>query len=609
MAKLLYDMQLSFEGGQDSSLPPSRLPDTQIASGMNITTAKGVVSPRFAYDRQALKFPEGGYVYRFNKVISFETLFYGGKFQAQAPYQVGDKYYQVIVISGVIFLIHQKDMDVIVLTLNRDTQLDENAPRINWSAAGRFLVLFDYPSSPIIIDGQTARRADPEKSELPTSNLGVYNNSRLVFANAGNEFSAGDNVGNLLTPDAPVTINEILGGGPYVGEIYQAPSEYNRKITALARLQATDDSTGIGSVLVATEKEIFAYNTRVPRSEWGAGQFGSMLMYDAGIVGQRAHVNVNSDLFFVSADGQLRTLSTGREDQRKWARVPISVEMQNWVKNTPQDLLKFTTLTYFKNKIFWAIRPYRIPARKLDGKPILDIAHMGMGVLEFDNISRMGQDSPASWAGIWTGIRPMDMNVNDERMFVMSKDYYSRNQLYEVRPDLTFDRAGNQRRKIRSTIYTREHFFQDMFNLKSLQSVELGVSDIQGDFSLEVKWRPSHSYDFLQWVNFNHSAPVEHKDLSTSKITQRVPLAFRELKFGLPDVAEGHPITRDLYDNVKRVQLKITLSGDNWKLNQYRIAAASLGESQTEFFQEKLPQDPIEITTPESDWDYEEFGI
>lgn len=609
MPKLLYDAQFSFEGGQDASLPPDRLPENKVAAGINITTARGVVSPRFAYDRKALKFPKGGYTYRFNKTIQFDTLFYGGKFQAQAPYQSGDNYYQVVVISGVIFLIHQTDMDVLVLTQGKDTQLNESTTRINWSAAGRFLVLYDFPSRPIIIEGQTARRSDPNRSELPASTMGVYNNSRLIFANAGNEFSAGDSIGNLLTPDAPVTINEILTGGPYVGEIYQAPSEYNRKITALVRLQATDDSTGIGSVLVATEREIFSYNTRVPRAEWGVGQFGSMLMYDAGIVSPRAAVNVNSDLFFVSSDGELRSLSTGRDDQRKWARVPMSVEMKNWIQYTSPDLISYTVLTYFKNKVFWTIRPYRILSRKLDNKHIIDVAHMGLGVLELDNLSRMGSDSPPSWAGVWTGIRPMDMNVNNERMYIMSKDYYSRNQLYEVLPELTYDRAGKQQRKIRSTIYTREHFFQDIFSLKSLQSVELGVSDIAGDFSLELKWRPSHSYDFLEWVNFNHSAPVKHTELCNGKIKQRVPLAFRELKFGLPDTLQGHPITRDLYDNVKRVQLKITLSGDNWKLNQYRLTATSLGENTTEFFQDKLPEDPIEISTPESDWDYKEFGI
>jgi hypothetical protein len=617
MAAPLADGQLSFEGGQDASLPPSRLPENKFHSGINISTSRGIIRSRYGYERKTLKFPEGGYAYTVNHIVDFKKVFETGKFQAMAPYQIGIKHYIVVVISGIIYLINQDTYDVTVLTIGRDTQLNESAARINWSPAGRFLVLFDFPSKPIIIEGQNARRANPDLNELPTSNLGVYNQSRLFFSNIGNEFTGGDPIGNLLTPNAPITAEEItLSGSPYFAEIYQAPSKYDAPISAMATLQVSDTSTGIGPLLVATKKEIFVYNTVGPRESWitrsgtaDSGQFGKSISDNAGIAGARAFVNVNSDLFFISSDGQMRSITVSKDEQRKWARVPMNVEVSNWVSYLSPDLVDFSTLTYFKNKIFWTVRPYRIFAKRLNGNRILDIAHSGLVVLETDNLSRLGVFSAPSWAGLWTGIRPLDMCVTNERMFVMSKDYYSRNSFYEVDPELKVDRTQQgERRQIKGVIYTREHFFQDMFSIKSLENVELGVTNISGQFEVGVDFKPSHSANFLFWSNFKHKVPVAYKTFMDGEIPQKKAISFRELKFGLPDSEVGHPITDDLYDRVKRVQLRITLKGDSWEFNEYRLQANAVQENSTEFISDNLTQE-ADKEDSYSDWTYEEFGI
>ena len=78
------------------------------------------------------------------------------------------------------------------MTIQGGSQLDEAADRINWSPAGKYLVIFDFPAYPVIIEGLLARRADPALLEIPRSVLGTYNQNRLFIANAGNEFTAGD---------------------------------------------------------------------------------------------------------------------------------------------------------------------------------------------------------------------------------------------------------------------------------------------------------------------------------------------------------------------------------------------------------------------------------
>jgi len=605
------DGQLSFEGGQDASMPPSRLPQNKYAGGVNVSTSKGVISPRYGYERKTLTFPSGGYSYRFNKVANFKVLFETGKFQCMLPYEIGGKAHLIVVISGVIFLINIDTYVASVLTLNSETQLNESAPRINGTVAGRFAVLFDFPARPIIIEGHVASRSNVDFDEVPVSNMGTYNQSRLFFSNFGNEFSAGDPVGNTFTPYAPVTITEIvLEGSPFFGDVYQMPSRNNNAITAMATLQRSDESTGIGQLITATKEEIWAYNTDVGRDEWLAGKFGIQISDKAGIAGNRAYTNVNSDIFFVSGDGQLRTLSAAQNEQKTWARVPISSEVDNWISYISDELIPYSTLTYFNNKIFWTVRPYRIPARRLDGSPILDVAHSGVVVLDTANVSRMGSEAAPAWDGLWVGVRPMDMCVVQEHMFIMSKEYYSRNALYEVDPELKFDRTHEgKRRQIQGTLYTREHFFNDLFDTKKLVTIELGISDIKGQFEVGIDWKPSHSSNFSFWSSFKHHIPVEYRTITGGDIPQRQELAFRELKFGMPENVGGHPVTKDLFDHVKRVQLRIIIKGDNWQLNEYQIVSESQIETDTEFLREdELPVE-TEMTEPYSDWTYEEFGL
>lgn len=609
MTQLVPDGQLSFEGGQDSSLPPSRLAQNKYERGINVTAANGVIRPRYGIERKKLSFPRAGYAYRFNRSADFENTFNVGKFQAAAPYRIGNRFYAVVVISGVIFLVNLDSYEVTVLTIDRSTQLNETSDRINWSDAGRFLVLYDFPSRPIIIEGQTARRSDPDLYELPAANLGVYNQSRLFFSNYGNEFTAGDPVGNVAALNAPITVEEIVTPTDFYGDIYQINSRYDAPITAMATLQNTDSSTGVGQLLVASADQMFAYNTIDGRDTWTQGKFGKSISDHVGVAGARSLINVGADLFFISSDGQLRSITTTQTEQTKWAQVPMDLEVSNWKAFISPDLIKYSVLCYFRNKLFMSARPYRIKAQRLDGRPILDVAHSGILVFSTDNISRLGSDSAPAWDGLWIGCRPLEMFTTNKRMFVVSKDYYSRNTLYEMDPDLSYDRTENgQRRQIKGTVYTREHFFEDMFALKKPKNIEVGISDIKGMFEVGIDYKPSHSANFLYLSNFKHFVPVEYKNIASPDIRQRKAMSFRELKFGFPDSTEGHPVTDDLYDRVKRVQLKITLKGDSWQLNEYRLTANVMTESSTEFLPNNLPE-KAEYEEEYSDWTYEEFGL
>lgn len=607
---LLADGSTTFLGGQDASKVPHLVPPESYFAGVNISVQNGVPIPRWGVHRKKLNFPDSGIVQPDGKTLTYREIFHSGRFQAAAPYSIGGTYYVLVVINGLIFLIDQDTYDVSVLSITDGSTLNGNAARINWSPAGAYMVLFDFPNVPVILQGSTARRAVLTDFEVPISVLGAYNQNRLFIANAANEFTGGDPAGNLATPNAPITFEEIEAvGSPYLGQIFQLSTNYNNDpITAMGFLQVTDTSTGIGPLLVATNKAIYSYQTQNPRSTWEAGQFGSVFIEGAGIAGARAFSNVNSDLFFLSSDGQVRTAAMSREEQKKWARIPVSKEVQNWLKYWDKSLISYGVVGYFQNKLFVTANPYRTNALNSERNPIYDVTHGGIVVLELDNLATIKRDGVPAWAGLWTGVRPLDFVTNNDRFFVMSKDEEFSNQLYEFDPATTYDTADGLVRQVRAIIYTREFDFENHFQNKSAHSLDVAIANVQGDLSLDVKFKPAHGSRFVEWQTFTHLAPWRSCSGPTScSINGLLPHNFRDLNFGEPkDGKVCDAVSNLYYDTFRKLQLKIIIEGTYWELEGFKIKAKPL--PQNEFITACAVYNPVELCGECSDdWSFGAF--
>lgn len=616
------DSQISFEGGQDVSLPSTKLEPNKFVAGINVSTAKGVLRPRFGFCRKALNIQKGGYSYAFNKIADFNLTFRAGLFQAYAPYRIGNKFYQLVVICGLIYMIDQSDFSVRVITLNANTQVNPVAKRINWFVAAKYIVFCDFPNRPVIVENGVARRSRVSLNELPVLSLGTYNQNRAMFSNASNEFTGGDPAGSLSAPLAPITINEILAGGPFAADIYKAPTDHDSPLTTLTTLQSIDTSTGIGSLIAASSDQIFSYDTTQPRVNWSTeNSFGTCLSYQAGIVDQRAQININSDLFFVSKDGALRALSSARDEQYRWARTPMTLPAENWIQYYDPDLIKYSRICYFKNKIYWTVRPTRVVALRLDGSPILDAAHAGLLVLDMSNVARGQEDIPTNyarginepmpaWDGIWLGVKPMEMMINDDRMFIMSKDSGT-NQIYEVTPDQSIDRTDEgYRRPIRSIVYTRDYFVKNIFQDKELVRFESNITDILGKFKYKVKYKPSDAPSFIDWGTFELDVLNGYTDFPKGVIKERTPVALKELNLLAPNVRDAsNPVTKDLFQSIKRVQFRLELEGDSWQLNEFAIFANLKDIDLTKKETQQITEDVEAFKNLTGDFEYKEFGL
>lgn len=572
MADLIADGSNSFLGGQDASKIPDRIAKDAYWKGVNVTTANGSLSPRWGNTKRNLTFPSGGIEFSPRRITTYKTIFTTGRVQALIPHFVGTQFYLIAIINGVMFLINQDSYEVQIIEVS--PRLNENLDKINWSIAAKYIVIFDFPDFPVIIDKFEARRSNPDDNEVPISVLGAYNQNRLFVANAGNEFTAGDPAGSLFTPNAPITFNELVTpASNFFGQIFQLPTDF-QSITAMTFLQNVDSSTGIGQLLVSTKDTIHSFNTVVPRAEWQAGQFGTMFTYNAGIVGSRAYTNVNSDLFFASSDGQIRTASMSRDEQKKWSKIPISREVKNWLKYWDKSLAKFCIFIYFKNKILVSCNPYRVEAKTISGAKITDYAHGGFVVLNLDNISTLGETGRPVWDGLWTGIRPTESCINNERLFVMSKDFAGVNNLYEILPETTIDVADGNIRYVESIVYTREYDFESGFQDKTIHSADFFVENIQGDFELDVKYKPSQSEGYLDWRTFKHNAPWRDCNVPLNFTSGYAGHQFKTITIGSPNEEEGcNPVNQDLYRNFRKIQLKLKITGKYWEIHEFKLKA------------------------------------
>lgn len=573
---LVEDAQGDFLGGQDASKSPDRIAENAFASGINISVKKGIVHPRWGFEQLSLIYPDTYFTDRYQRRRYYKQLFDGGKFQLAAPYYIGPLQYIVLVIAGTIYLLNPDTYVLSVIDIDDGSRLNSRASRLNWAAAGQSLVIFDYPSYPVILTGLTARRANPADYEIPVSVIGTFNENRLFIGNAGDEFTAGDPVGSSAAPDAPLTFQEILAvGSTYYGEVFRLPTnDHNDPISYMGFLQSADTSTGIGPLLIGTTRTIFSFNSQNERSTWTKSQFGSSFIYNAGIAGPRAFANVNSDAFFISSDSYVRTLSMSRQDQGRWSRVPISRPVENWFKVKDPTLTQFSFVSYFRNKVFFSVNPFRTSA--LDFATlgsISDYAHGGLVVLELDNfVAGMGASPTPTWAGLWTGVRPMDMINLADRAFIISKDNEHVNRVYEVNPDFNYDTFEQKVRFVRSRIYTKQYLFKNPFLNKELHSADINVGNIAGDFHLELKYKPSHACDFSKWKEFRYNAPWRSCGMPSDDILNGFcKHTIRDLTFGAPDEVSCNEATQDESSLFRKVQLRFTITGAYWELYEYLI--------------------------------------
>ncbi len=591
---MLYDGNISFAGGQSGGILADRIQADQYAAGVNVSTRNGALSPRPRFVQIPLRFRSNA------EHLKYWTLFRQGKFQCACYYRSSSGSFHIVVISGRIFAVDPlsgkiQHVPIDIPAGEDQSKTDTMHPRlrrINFAIAGRFLVLFDWSQQrPIIMDGLKARRAGTQSvfrtvnnvttelivPEIPPSRLGTFVQNRLFIGNEAHEFGAGDPVGGL-NADAPITFEESLApSSQYNGQFFSlGTTNVNNPITYMGYLQFADTSTGYGPLVVATDNSLYTFAANQPRSQWETGQFGALSLYNAGIAGPRAGVNVNSDLLFMSGDGQVRSLNMSRDDQSKWANAPMSREVSNWIVANDPSLLRYSVAASFGNKVFFTVNPFTTTAILENGVQCFDVAFRGLVVLELDNVSGMGTNARPSWAGLWQGVCPMEIcnGIYDgsHLLHLWSKDPGSVNNLYAVTDDSSYDVFEGARKPVVSRVYTRLFDFDSRFKNKRNAGADVKLTNIEGTNRFDLRYRGAMNGNFAKWREFFFGAKTNCEGRASNELpSNHSPGSIRELHFGSPVEALCECITNEQSDYLRAAQLRMTIKGANWMLEDLRL--------------------------------------
>lgn len=599
MGEQVYDGYLSFQGGQNEGNLPDRIGEDQVKRAINCTFANGAIAPRPGYRSVRLMFED-----MLIEGRTIEQVFKTGKFQALAPYRAEHTGWILIaIISGIIFRIDPVTFDsanVTVQSVEDGSRLNQFVRRYNWTQAGRFFVIFDYPNSPILIDGDVARRSNIHrmdivagvplpKPEVFPSVLGLFIGNRLWVTNQVHEFTAGDPVGGINS-DAPITFEEVLvQSSPFYKQAFSLgfPNSTN-PITALAMLQLPDTSTGIGPLIVSTEDTIFYAPANTTRDKWDTTTFTTVLIFRSGIIAQRAGVNMNSDFVYVSRDKAIRAISTTRNAQQRWSNAPISKEVSPFLNMGDTELLDTCFASTHLNKIFFGAAPYRVAATSLQGDAIFDEAHTGLLVLELDNVSSLGtsqysgaplvSSSSPVWAGLWTGLRPMEVTRISQETYIMSKDFGNINRLYVLDSDISWDIFEDKEVDIPARVYTRDMVFGKPFMLKKEQQISYSFANISGQFLFSAARKRSVDSSYIPWGSYSYEAKSQscRAELELSNV---VPHGIQDLNLGGAIQEACDPLTEQNYSSFKKLGLRLDIRARSWRLDNLNIRAEGIPES------------------------------
>jgi hypothetical protein len=182
-----YDGNASFEGGMDSSRFPNLIPINSFATGLNIVCRNSSVSTRNGWSEATLSADSVA-----NTDIG-QFLNYG--FQGGTPYlKTTGKTVLVCVVKGRVYEI---DLDTNIVTqkypIGPSTATTRSATARNYFCqAGRYLIIQDGLSKPLIYNSSSISEANETSTDVPKGTVMAYGQGRLFVLINDSEVKAGD---------------------------------------------------------------------------------------------------------------------------------------------------------------------------------------------------------------------------------------------------------------------------------------------------------------------------------------------------------------------------------------------------------------------------------
>jgi hypothetical protein len=589
MGDTLIDGTLAWTGF-NAGLTADRIQKSEAHTAINATFKNNSVGCRDKFIHKPITVTSAGK----ELGISYQDIFDKGKFQGERQLVQGTEKYLISVRGGIIFKVDLKRQVAQVLRTFTDDRISKYHRRVNIGPAGRYMVIHDWPNMPVIIDNGKARRSNHyavdfrnlPAPEIPASRMGVFLQDRYWIANTS-QFTAGDRIGVVDT--APLSFIEVLTqNAAFVNQFFNLGYGFsNQDITAMGYIssrnsQSKIQSTDYGPLYLATRGSFHIYSAEIPRDLWmTTNNFGRLELKGVGVVGQRAHSIIGSDVMFQDIHGQVHSLTKNQNDVRSgWSTTIISREVSNWLHDCNKDYLDIGIITHHKDRVYIGAKPARRIISQYRGQIEYDYYHQGIAVLELNNASTLNEQATPAWAGLWSGINPMEITSVDDELYITSKDADGFNRTYLVDENAEFDEVFNTKKPVRSRIYLRAYDCEQPLRDKKEQSVELSMGRIRKALKVLVYRKPLHLWKYALWNKFEFN-PICRPPSCDGGFAPGVAAGFKGIFFGDSIDKPCNTVTNEPGTVFRESQVMIDITGSDWKLDKVKFKATAEGESES----------------------------
>lgn len=519
----LWDGWQAATGGQDAGKNPALIGSDQFAQLENCVCRGGWLKTRPAFTQMSLNYTNPTFSYDLDGFspsdgsevgqLSNEWFHNSGMFQCASFYAPpGSEACMMASIGGRLFRCvprPNKSIEVYEVPIP-DKRNRVNIPLVYMVQADRFNITQDGESTPIIYDGTSARRANPD--EVPAGNEMAYGMGRLVVVRqSSREIIFGDLYGSHAGPDPGLSVLKFTETG-FLAEGGSATTPFSLgQIVACIFYPQQDTASGNGELLVFAEKGMASFFLSLPREQWKDSAFQRLGLLEIGGRGHRSFTAVNGDIWFRSEDGW-RTYRQARAEIHGWLQLPLSTEVDNYLNFDTPEFLKFGSSIHFDNRLIMTCNP--VPNMRFDLDPDEGYQrwpasyNQGLLALDFDVLSSFGTATKPAWDGHWSNLKTYQLVVGAfngvERAFAFGPKVINGVQdsigtdIFEISLNDTADYNG----PITSTAVSRSMTFEQPFNEKKLYDGDNWHDQIRKNTTVSVSYRPDQTPDWLPWQTY-----------------------------------------------------------------------------------------------------------
>lgn len=532
-------------------IDPLYLPESAVQRAVNVTFRGLSPKTRPGYHARSLEADNPQFT------RSFELGYLQGAFELRPD---AGPPVMVLVVSGRIFL-WDPETGVIIRQDAPQGPMAPNAERVWGCQRGGELVIQDGVNRPRIVVPGNTRISRSTAREVPVGTSMAQGHGRLSVASVHRRsFLSGDHelaVG--VVPDVGLftftDTDYFLGGGAM-----QPPGEFG-PIVGQAYVSQYDTSTGVGALVVFSERGVSAYATNLPRTEWAAKDISLAILPGAnnGALSPDAIVAYGEDLFYLSPEG-LKSVRTARATNLPHQIVNLSGDVYPIWSATGSSLRRFSSMVAHDSRLLYTVGPEQV---RPDGRPPRVVFR---GLLAY-NLDRLDgrQDRPIQ-DGLWTGLQIQRVVTVAGRAFAIAW-YDDRNTIFEIDSAFTHDRAPDGvDRAIKSELWFRSEVFEAVNQWKRAVAAGVGIRSIVGRVEVTLNAIVDRYPRLLRWGSFDHSAGYRIQ-VPTAGTKDRIPTLqphpHIRRRFGEPEDASSlcDPVTGDRLAQFRELQPVLVWEG------------------------------------------------